>query len=165
MPDLWGSLHWSLIPFVRKYQLKWERGNNGFHVRSELRNSSVFRLLLPWSKKELIHFTFCHLFTYFSLSHSSHLCVCLSVIRTCAQSHVFAMFGMEYLCTMQCLLSSVFFFLLHVKRYTINFSCSSYTLITWPNYKQQLITFFNPILAVQSCDLASVLPSRRSTMY
>lgn len=110
MPDLWGSLHWSLIPFVRKYQLKWERGNNGFHVRSELRNSSVFRLLLPWSKKELIHFTFCHLFTYFSLSHSSHLCVCLSVIRTCAQSHVFAMFGMEYLCTMQCLLSSGFFF-------------------------------------------------------
>lgn len=77
MPDLWGSLHWSLIPFVKKYQLKRERGNNGFHVRSELRNSSVFRLLLPWSKKELIHFTFCHLFTYFSLSHSSHRCLSL----------------------------------------------------------------------------------------
>lgn len=125
--------------------------------------SSVF--CYPGAKKSL---SISPSVTYSHISHClTHLiCVCVSLLYAHVLSLMYLLcleWNTCVLCSVYCLL--FFFFLLHVKRYTINFSCSSYTLITWPNYKQQLITFFNPILAVQSCDLASVLPSRRSTMY
>ncbi len=55
--------------------------------------SSVF--CYPGAKKELIHSTFCHLFTYFSLSHSSH--PCLSCISP-SFAHAFTLTVMDWLC-------------------------------------------------------------------
>lgn len=120
-------------------------GNNGFHVRSELRNSSVFRLLLPWSKKELIHFTFCHLFTYFSLSHSSHLC--LSWCYTHMHSVSWICYVWNGMLAFYAVYTVFCFFKWHVKythaiiQYTMKFSSSSVLFITCMATLQATVNF------------------------